>query len=308
MCFVFLFSVVSMPSHASSSDQSSPVRYGEVSPAQTSVHIPSGKGKFNLLDWGGPKISVYTYVPTGMDESQLPILIVMHGTNRDADRYRDDWAEIAQEKGIVIVAPTFSKNKFPKAAGYNLGGVFKKEDQKTGNKVYRDESKWAFSAIEPIFDTIVAAIGSSQTEYTIYGHSAGSQFVHRFLFYKPNARVKRYLPANAGWYTRADMSEAYPYGLLNANVSEAALKAALQKDVIIMLGDEDNDAMHKHLRRTPEAMRQGPHRYARGLTFFKNAEKQAKRLGVPFGWKVGIVSGATHSNAQMAVGAAGLVE
>jgi len=226
----------------------------------------------------------------------------MHGTNRDGGRYRDDWVKIAQKNKIIIIAPTFSKKKFPKSSGYNLGNVFDKRHQRN------EESLWAFSAIEPLFDTVVQALGGNQKEYTIYGHSAGSQFVHRYLFYKPNARVKRYIPANAGWYTLADMSEPYPYGLLGAEVSEENLKAALQKDVIVLLGENDKDSNHKHLRRTPEAQRQGPHRLARGITFYKNAESQAKKLGVPFNWKVVVVPGAAHSNAQMLIGAVDFIE
>ena len=34
--------------------------------------------------------------------------------------------------------------------------------------------------------------------YTIYGHSAGSQFVHRFMYYKPGARVDRYFRSKRG--------------------------------------------------------------------------------------------------------------
>jgi len=270
------------------------------------ISIKPGKDHFTFKNWDGPAIPVWTYVPKSVSKEQdvgsLPILIVMHGTKRDGDRYRDEWAGIAEQNGFVIVAPTFSKAEFPKSSGYNLGGVFEKDGH-----TMRPESKWTFSAIEPLFDEVVGTLKSQQKQYTIYGHSAGSQFVHRFLFYKPNARVKRYIPANAGWYTLADEGHTYPYGLGGAGVSQENQKAALQKDVLVLLGDQDIDANHQHLRRTPEAMWQGKHRFARGLTFFKNADKQAKLYDIPFGWKVGIVKGATHSNAQMAVGTAEFV-
>jgi len=266
--------------------------------SKPAIELSTGKGKFEFENWGGSSIPVWTYLPEGTKIHGLPILIVMHGTKRDGDRYRDEWAQIAQKNNIIIIAPSFSKKDFPKSLRYNLGNVFDKE----GREINKEE-QWTFSTIEPLFDAVVEALGSNQKSYTLYGHSAGAQFVHRYLFYKPNARVKRYISANAGWYTLADMDEPYPYGLLGSGLTEKNLIAALQTDVVVLLGEKDTDSHHKHLRRTPEAMRQGPHRFARGFTFYKNAEKQAKKLGVPFNWKVVVVPNAVHSNAQMAIGA-----
>ncbi len=271
--------------------------------ASPAVFALQGKGKFKFKNWQGPNIPVWTYVPASNDISKLPILIVMHGTNRDADRYRNEWAELAKTHGFIVIAPEFSKKKFPGSSGYNLGGVFTAKTKKL-----RPEPIWSFSAIEPLFDTVRTALGSEQKQYTLYGHSAGAQFVHRYLFYKPDARVKLYLPANAGWYTLADPLAAYPYGLSQSNISQASLKIALQKDVMILLGDKDNNPNHKHLRRTPEALRQGAHRFARGVYFLRNAQSTADKLGVPLAWRIGVARGAKHSNAQMALAAAPLIE
>lgn len=270
------------------------------------VHIPAGqtaplsaeRGRFVLLDWGGPPIPVWTYVPRRSDAAKLPVVIVMHGVGRDADRYRDEWAALAQLNRFVVVAPEFSTQQFPRSAGYNLGNVFERE---SGDRI--DERNWSFSAIEPLFDAVTRHLNSGQTEYTLYGHSAGSQFVHRFLFYKPDARVKRYITANAGWYTMPDFEEPYPYGLDGAGIDREALKTALQKDVVVLLGDHDDDATHSSLRRTPEAMSQGAHRFARGQSFFDRAKRQALELDVPFNWSMRVVRNAKHSNAEMAIGA-----
>lgn len=257
-----------------------------------------GKGRFVLDDWGGPSIPVWTYVPIGVDPTDLPIVIVMHGTRRDADRYRDEWSALAQVNQFVVAAPEFADADWGRAAGYNLGNVFREEGVDL-----QPEAEWAFSAIEPVFDAVRTQIGSSQSVYTLYGHSAGSQFVHRFLVYKPDARVKRYIAANAGWYTLPSFEEAYPYGLKGGEVTEDQLKIALGKDVVVLLGTLDNDPNHSSLRRAPEAMRQGPHRFARGITFYNVAKAQADALGVEFSWRVATVENAVHSNGQMALGA-----
>ena len=90
--------------------------------------------------------------------------------------------------------------------------------------------------------------------------------------------------------------------------AHAQLAAALQKDVVLLLGREDVDRSDPDLRKTPEADEQGPNRFARGLTMFKHASETADALGVELRWQLAIVDGASHSNAQMAQAAATFVE
>ena len=60
------------------------------------------------------------------------------------------------------------------------------------------------------------------------------------------------------------------------------------------------DENHPKLRRTPEAMTQGKHRFERGQTFFDMAKQEAEALGVSFNWHLDTVPGVGHSNAGMA--------
>ena len=48
--------------------------------------------------------------------------------------------------------------------------------------------------------------------------------MHRYLYYVPEARVSRFIAANAGWYTMPDFSIGYPYGLKDAGIEEDALR------------------------------------------------------------------------------------
>lgn len=265
--------------------------------------LAEGKGRFVLTDWGGPPVPVWTYVPTQSEVARLPIVVVMHGTGRDADRYRNEWAAVAQLNRFIVLAPEFSKRRFPDTEGYNLGNVFKRDLTERN-----PEESWAFSALEPLFGSVVRFLGSVQDTYTLFGHSAGSQFVHRFLLYKPGARVDRYIAANAGWYTMLDFDTPYPYGLAEAGIDVEVLKTAFGRDVVVLLGNLDNDPAHPSLRRTPEAMMQGPHRYARGQAYFESAGKAAQALGVPFNWRLEVVEYAKHSNGEMAIAAAALIQ
>lgn len=266
-------------------------------------YLPVGEmTAYNFSDWAGPDIPVWTYFPKETDLTQAPILFVMHGNGRNSQSYMSAWMPLADEKGVILIAPNFSRETFPGSRRYNLGYVFETDGQK------RDEAEWSFSAIEPIFDQIVEKLSSRQTHYTIYGHSAGSQFVHRFLYFKPDARIKRVLAANAGWYTLPDFQEAFPYGLQDSGLSAAALKHALETPVVILLGDKDIDAQHRSLRRTPEAMQQGVHRFARGQTFYRAGQEAASALNTPFNWRIEIVPDVAHSNAGMARAAIAFVE
>lgn len=166
--------------------------------------------------------------------------------------------------------------------------------------VAKGSFEWAYSAIEPLFDLVKTKYQSTETEYNLYGHSAGSQFVHRFIFFIPQDRVSKIITANAGWFTAPNLSVNFPYGLNNSPVSKNALKLALQKPVIILLGEADNDPNHKSLRRAKEAMMQGPHRFARGHDFYASGQQAAIDLKVEFNWQLETVPNVGHINGLMA--------
>lgn len=159
---------------------------------------------------------------------------------------------------------------------------------------------WSFSVPAALFADVRKRYGMETERFGLYGHSAGAQFVHRFLLFVPDAPIDRVVAANAGWYTMPDFTAEYPYGLRNSTVEEEALNALLQRRLTVLLGDADTLTDQDNLRQTPEAAAQGPHRYARGHRFFEVARDQAERLGIPFSWQLVTVPGADHDNARMA--------
>jgi len=247
--------------------------------------------KVDALD--GPPVRVFITRPLHL-EADRPIVFVMHGVNRNADEYRDQWHELAKEHQFLLVVPEFNDRNFPGAQGYNLGNIFDRDDK----IISRD--RWSYSAIEPIFDEVRRRFEMTTPRYSIYGHSAGSQFVHRFIFHVPEARVSQIVSANAGWYMMPDFEEDFPYGLNRSAVSRGNLAAALQLPVTILLGEEDNDPHHPNLRRSHEAMMQGDHRLERGYSFFDAAEAYARQNDIPFRWHLVTVPGADHDNRLMA--------
>lgn len=276
--------------------------HAAVTAEQSAAALETGKGRYIFSGWDGPAIPVWTYVPPAIDPATAPIAIILHGASRNPDAYRDAWADEAEKGGFIVIAPGFAEKDFPGLEGYAMGGVV------TRAGMPQPKNRWTFSVIEPLFDDVVARLRGSQTGYNLYGHSAGSQFVHRYLYFVPEARVKRYLAANAGWYTRADMGVAFPFGLDGTPVTEERLRAALAKDVVILLGDQDKDEKHRLLNRSPAAMKQGRHRFARGQSFFAHARDLAREKGWEFGWTLRVVPGVAHSNSGMAQGSWDLID
>lgn len=253
----------------------------------------AAKGVYTFDAWAGPSLQVFLSRPEGLGADR-PVVFVMHGVKRNADDYRDQWHELALAHDFLLVVPEFSQADFPGARGYNLG--YREDEQ--GEP--RPRELWSYAAIEPIFDDVRRRFGMNTPRYALYGHSAGSQFVHRFIYYVPEARVSQIVPANAGWYLMPEPAVAYPYGLQGADVTAEMLSAALGKPVTILLGALDNDPAHRHLRRAPEALAQGPHRLARGQRFFELNRAEAERTGVTFRWRLVTVPGVGHDNRRMA--------
>ncbi|MEE2692135.1 MAG: alpha/beta hydrolase [Pseudomonadota bacterium] len=253
----------------------------------------AGTGSF-VFDYAhGPAIKVWTYAPEAISP-ETRVVFVMHGVRRNGEDYRDQWAALAEERGFLLIVPEFSRDDFPGAERYNLGGVFDAD-----GAVALEES-WSYSYIEPLFDEVRARYGLKAARYAIYGHSAGAQFVHRFALYKPGARTSAVVSANAGWYEMPDFAAAYPYGLKGAAVEEAHALAYLEKPVVVLLGDADTDPDHPSLRRTSEADAQGLSRFARGQAFFAAGKALAESMGARFNWSLATAPGVDHDNARMA--------
>ena len=255
--------------------------------------VQAAKVRYLFEGWDGPALRVYASRPAGL-ASHRPVVIVMHGMRRNADEYRDQWHELANEHDFLLLVPEFSERDFPGTEGYNLGRRF----DEAGRPVPRDQ--WSWSAIELLFDDALQRFGMVTTGYAVYGHSAGAQFVHRFLYFNPRARVVSAVAANAGWYTMPDFAVAWPYGLEGTEVDARQLAAVMKVPLTVLLGEADNDPDHPSLRRAPEAMLQGPHRLARGQHFFEVARTWSADEGVPFKWRLAYVPGVGHDNALMA--------
>jgi poly(3-hydroxybutyrate) depolymerase len=269
-------------------------------PAVAATPVPSGKWSFVFNDRKGQAdrpMRVYTYRPRQCD-STCPIQFVLHGVKRNASNYRDYWELAADRYGLIIIAPEFSHKEWPKSAGYNLGD--------TGAQA--DREKWAYSVIEHLFDEM----RDGQKDYRIFGHSAGAQFVHRFVMLLPDNRASLAIAANAGWYAmpewRKEKAEfKWPHSLVGSPVGEAEVRKALARKLYVVLGEADTKTDDPDLDKAEGSMKQGATRLDRGEAFFSAATAAAKDLGVKLGWELSYVPAVGHDGERMSRAAADLV-
>lgn len=267
-----------------------------------SARLSPGPGSFPFVppNRPGPPMTVWTWCPTEAP-AKAPVLIVLHGASRNARTYRDAWVEAAEAAGALLVVPEFSKALFPTPREYEVGNMRDRQ------RLPLPPEEWVYATIEALFDAAVRHAGSRRRSYFLYGHSAGGQLVHRLLTFAPKARVEAAVSANAGCYTMPVAGERFPYGLDGWPVSDDDLRRLFARRHTILLGEEDTDEEDAILLRSPEAMRQGPHRLARGHCYFRTAEREAARLGAEFRWRLVTVPGVGHSNKRLAPHAARLL-
>ena len=264
--------------------------------------LPTGSGRMEVPEPSGEAgpLPVWFHRPTAWRPGG-PVVAVMHGLNRDADAYRDAWAPHAERHGFLLVVAEFSRAKYPGVAWYNFGGAVTEQGQP------RPRAAWSFFALDRAVTAVQREAGAAEGNFALYGHSAGAQFVHRYLLLTGAPRVSRLIVANAGSYTLPDLARPFPEGLAGPAVTAADLRSAFGRPVTILLGEADTDPNHASLPRQPFAQAQGPHRFARGIFFFDASRRAAAQAGVAFAWRLSTVPGVAHSNTGMAVAAAPLL-
>ena len=267
---------------------------------------PNSTGVFTFTPTGvlsDKSINVYYHTPQG-DLTNFPILFSFHGGSRNADEYRDDWIQMANTNNFMVFAPEFNSDDFPSGDMYNLANIFQDGDNPSSD-TFNSPDSWTFSIIDQLFDFIKSEIGGNQTTYNAWGHSAGAQFLHRFVFYLPDSKLNIAVCSNAGWYTVPESGVVFPYGLLESQLSNSNLISAFSKKLYVHLGDADTDPNSSSLRHNDIVdEQQGLNRLVRGRYFFETSQEKAESLNATFNWeKTPEVSGVGHDHTAMALDA-----
>lgn len=265
-----------------------------------------GSGRFSFADpalGAGAAMSVHYHCPDDVG-ADAPIVFLLHGLDRAAAFFRDCWVEHAERFGFVVVAPEFDAARFPDIAHYNYGNVRAPEHE---GGSFEARERWTFLVLDRLFPAVREAVGSRRTTFSLFGHSAGAQFVHRYVALTGGALVDLAVCGNAGWYMMPDRGLPYPAGLGGLAVSDDDLRAYLAKPIVLLLGEADNDPAGIGLPSSPAAAAQGPHRLARGRYYFEFCRREAERVNAAFAWRLVTVPGVGHGDREIAAPAAELI-
>jgi len=257
----------------------------DASPAEP---LPAGKADF-LFECRGKSLEVFTYRPGSYVDG--PLLIVMHGMDRNADDYRDRASVLGDRFDALVVSPCFDAEQFSTEA-YQRGGV-------TRNREPQPQEEWTFQFIVDLAAEVRRREGRPELPYYLIGHSAGGQFLTRLAGFLPG-EATRIVAGNPGslLFPTRGFPFQYGFGGLPEELSDDAwLQAYLAAPLTLFLGTADTGT--ENLDRSETAMRQGATRIERGRACFRMASALAQERGWPFRWTLVEAEGVGHSSAAL---------
>jgi len=253
--------------------------------------LPLGPSKVEI-SVRGVALEAFTYKPKNYDGKRM--ILVFHGTLRDADRYRDDSEAMAERFGALIVAPKFDAERFPNRR-YHRGGILNED----GTAAPKDE--WTYPLIPLIAQEVRRREEKPKLPYVLLGHSAGGQFLVRLAGFYGDHGATRIVAANPGsdLFPTREMPFGYGFGKLPESLSsDDTIRRYLAQPLTLYLGTAD-DGHDEDLDESPEAMVQGPGRLQRGRAIFAAARKLAKAKGWRLNWRIVETPGVGHDHAKM---------
>ena len=142
------------------------------------------KRKLSYYDYGATtfyacqydqRFSYNAYIPNNYNEedsSVYPLLVVIHGTNRPVEKYRDAFKDFAEVNNTIILVPVFpagivepgdlSSYKFIKSHGIHYDAI-----------------------LLAMIDEMAIKYKIMKDKFLLYGFSGGGQFAHRFFYLHP---------------------------------------------------------------------------------------------------------------------------
>ncbi|MEJ2864365.1 PHB depolymerase family esterase [Actinomycetospora flava] len=158
------------------------------------------------------RVSFALYVPQVHDaaRSPMPLVVVVHGTARTAELYRNAWSGFAERHGCVVLTPLFP------------AGIGDPEDLHNFKFLAYGDIRFDRLLLD-IVDEVVARFPVDGRRFLLHGFSGGGQFTHRFLYLHPErlaavsiaapGRVTMIDPDQPWWIGTADVADRFGHGI-----------------------------------------------------------------------------------------------
>lgn len=153
------------------------------------------------------RVSYCLYVPLAYEEQgddAFPLVVLMHGTHRNAQRYRDLFIDFAEQHRCIVIAPLFP-------AGIEQPGEL------SNYKLLKFREMRFDLLLLGIVDEVAERYRVEKERFCLFGFSGGAHFAHRFYFAHPRRLtavsicapgVVTLLDFDKPWWTGvSDMSE-----------------------------------------------------------------------------------------------------
>ena len=227
--------------------------------------LPRGKVvRRNVPD--APDLGFFVYVPARLAR-QPRMFITVHGISRNAREHARRYAPLAEEYGVVLVAPEFPAKRFP-------------DYQRLGRANRGDRA-------DRVLDRVIAEAtrltGARGDKVYLFGYSGGGQFVHRYAMAYPE-RVAGYVVGAAGWYTFPDPALPYPRGIKpSSDLPDVSFEPArfLVVPGAVVVGERDVHPGTALRKSEPVEDQQGASRFERGERWVASMNEQARTRGLP---------------------------
>jgi pimeloyl-ACP methyl ester carboxylesterase len=205
------------------------------------------------------------YLPAS-DPADTTPLVVVHGASTTPALLFEAFLPFATAHRRILLAPSFC----------GPGGQGFQQLSAQGRPL------GAAHLLEALVEDTAGRLGVPLPRIDMMGFSGGAQFVHRYALVRPQ-RVRRYVAAAAGWYTRLDPDRPFPHGLGAGGASADAVIHAepfLRIPGCVTVGERDvvRDARLRTGRRIDTE--QGEHRLARALRWVDHIGREASFRGL----------------------------
>lgn len=227
---------------------------------------------------GEPEQHYYLYVPRSAC-AHARVLVSVHGISRNALEHTRRFAPLAENYGVILVAPLFEEGPFP-------------DYQRLGIKGRR-----ADHALGRILVEVAQLSGASTERFYLFGYSGGGQFAHRYAMAHPE-RVAGLAVGAAGWYTFPDPLQRFPYGTA-ANLALPDLRFSperfLRIPTTVMVGENDV-ARGAALRQSARVdAQQGTSRRERAARWIAAMREAARARGLDTRYEFVVLPRARHT-------------